>query len=336
MRLIVHAGAGKTGSTSIQQTLKKNDTHLQELGVWYLGLMLERANNKLFEWQREASGLTELARLSNDEAKEQLLKVLRPIIMQAEEKNVHTLIWSNESFCARKSKHNFMGALQQLQKEGVEVDILIYVREYASWLRSAYIQWGIKHKTYPGKKLRTFSEWIECRPPDTPAFFIEIKRLLAKMPEAVKVRNMSATEDVVIDFLEFAEIEIDGVQIARINDAPQSEELFMRALFNSNYSKGAIPEEFDSNAGQHIPSSKSAKEYLDALLPSKHDLEHVLRENSDNREALNQLLLSQGQKILKSDEVLPKTTEIDSEKLILALSAIVMNQSVRISRLEKL
>lgn len=41
--LILHIGAGKTGSTSVQFTLQRSREQLAAQGLGYLGLMLEEA-----------------------------------------------------------------------------------------------------------------------------------------------------------------------------------------------------------------------------------------------------------------------------------------------------
>ena len=330
MKLIFHIGAGKTGSTSIQRTLTLNDTLLKERGVWYLGLRLERASAKLFKWQETHSAIQDFYRLSNDEAKKQLLEVFRPITEEAKEKNIETLIWSNESFLGRN--HNFTGALQQLQKEGVEVEILIYVREYASWAYSAYLQWGIKHKTYLGK-LQTFTEWSKTHPP---SFYKQMKNLLEIMPERVSVRNMSAIEDVVLDFLDFANIESEGIEISHSNQTPKNEELFLRALFNSKIDARVLPERFNNILGKDIHFSVRPKEFLDELLPTDDDLKSVLRETAYDQEEINSILLTQGQKKLEEKKYSAKSTDIDTEKLLMSLADIVMDQSKRIDNLERL
>lgn len=329
MKLIFHIGAGKTGSTSIQRTLRENDALLKEKGIWYLGLMLERTDNKLYEWQQTSSVVPEFHQLTTYQATKQLLDVFHPIIKEAKEKNIETLVWSNESFLG--GRHNFTEALQQLQKEGVEVEILIYVREYASWTRSAYVQWGIKHKTYKGK-LQTFKEWSQRH---APSFYREMKNLLEIMPETVKVRNMSAVDDVVLDFLDYAKIEANGIRVFRDNDSPKNEELLLRALFNSKYREQVLPARFENIIGRQIPFAKSPKEYLEDLLPKKHDLENVLTQTSVDRDSLNQLLLKQGQSMLENDGVSLKSVDVNSEKLLLALVDIVMQQSRRIDKLER-
>lgn len=49
--LYVHIGTGKTGSTTIQSSLLENDLILQQEGVKYLGLMLDKGHSHQFDWQ---------------------------------------------------------------------------------------------------------------------------------------------------------------------------------------------------------------------------------------------------------------------------------------------
>lgn len=330
MKLIFHIGAGKTGSTSIQSTLRENDKILKEQGVWYLGLMLERVETKHYDWQITSSVVPEFHHMPEEEASNQVLEVLRPIIEEAKATNIHTLIWSNESFLG--GKHNFMSALKKLKEEGVKIELLIYVREYASWMRSAYIQWGIKHKTYKGK-LQTFTQWS---PNHIPAFYHQMKNLLDQMPEEVYVRNMSVLKDVVTDFLTFGNIDTNKIQIFRDNESPKGEELFLRALFNSKYPPQVLPSRFDNIMGNGLSFSKTPQNYLEELLPNTEDLNNIITHSVEDQEALNILLLSQDQEALKTVNASPKSMPIDNEKLLMSLADIIMQQSRRIDRLERL
>ena len=70
MRWIFHIGAGKTGTSSLQFTLRDSRPALAAAGVWYLGLMLEHAPVRHFEWQ--VFGGTELFhRLPQAEGREE-------------------------------------------------------------------------------------------------------------------------------------------------------------------------------------------------------------------------------------------------------------------------
>lgn len=330
MRLIFHIGAGKTGSTSIQSVLKHNDKELKKQGVWYLGLMLERTEKIQYSWQRNSSVVEDFHRLSPQDAKEQLLNVLSPIMEEARANNIETLIWSNESFLG--GNHNFIPAIKELQQQGIRVDVLIYVREYLSWIRSAYTQWGLKHKTYLGK-LKNFGEWSAG---NKPSFYKQMEPLLRVMPNSVYVRNMNAVGDVVEDFCMFAGIKAENMRFFRENDSPQNEELVLRSLFNSKFHRQVLPSVYELATDYKGVYKKTPSKYLESLIvPSEEDIQSILHETRDDHHKLNELLQAQGQRPLVEREYASKSTEVNTEKLLFALADIVMTQSNKISQLER-
>ena len=331
MKLILHAGAGKTGSTSIQSTLEKNDKSLREQGVLYLGLMLENAPVKKYEWQQKSSHVPSFHHKPVNELTKEILDVLQPTLVFAREEGFHTLIWSNESFI--DGPQNFVEALNILAREGNEIQIVIYVREYASWMKSAYIQWGLKHKTYDGP-LQKFSKWA---PSHAPKFFKKIDHLTKRLTSGkVFVRNMNEVGDVVKDFLNFSGIKTEKILFSRDNDSPKGEELLLRALFNSKYDEKVLPARFENIFGRKIPFESTPKEYLEDLLPDEDDVSVALEASKEDLEQLNSLLVQQGQNPLKYSKTQRKEVEIDSEKLLMALADMLMQQSRRIDRLERL
>lgn len=331
MKLIIHIGAGKTGSTSIQKTLLINDEILKNNGIWYLGLMLERANKKLFDWQKNLVHIIQdFNQKKEEEITSQIVEILKEIIKEAKSKNIEKLIWSNESFLV--SNHNFLPALNILKKEiGLEVEFIVYVRGYISWMQSAYLQWGIKHKTYKGE-LRSFNEWsINFH---KPFFFKQINGLLHKIEDfPIYIRNMSASKSIINDFCEVLDIDSSRLNEIRDNDALKGEELFFRTLFNSNYKEEVLPNIFEESF-KNIDFSKTPKEFLEEYLPKKSDLEKVLEDTNQDREELNFLLSSQNQPIVE-ENIKKKELKIDSEKLLLSISQIVINQSKEIEKLKK-
>ncbi len=73
--LYVHIGTGKTGSTTIQSSLLENDLILQQEGVKYLGLMLDKGHSHQFDWQIPG-GFSLFMQLEQQEKNNQLVKVL--------------------------------------------------------------------------------------------------------------------------------------------------------------------------------------------------------------------------------------------------------------------
>lgn len=331
MKFIFHIGAGKTGTTSIQKTLRKNDEILKELGVWHLGMMLERSPVKQYDWQLDLSTPTmrKFHTLSEEVAEKQLLDVLIPTIKLAKERKYHTLVWSNESFFSQQ--YNFVSALKVLAQQGIEIEILVYVREYLSWAQSAYSQWGIKHKTYRGN-FQPFSKWIDKR---QPSFYYEIDKLMKKYPDVVKVRNMSAVGNVVEDFFTFIDVDSNDIVLFRDNDAPVNEELFFRALYDSKFQREVFIKQFNHAFGDTIPFLKTPELYLSEIFPDTNDMKKLYQDTLHDREQLNEVLIQQGQKPLHDPGFVPRTSQLDTEKLIMALCDMLMTQTKRIDILEK-
>lgn len=81
-KLIVHIGAGKTGSTSIQSTLRENQKVLAENGCKYLGMMLEKAQPRSsYDWQ-QPSGSPMFFSLTPDLASMQLYDLLKSELLE--------------------------------------------------------------------------------------------------------------------------------------------------------------------------------------------------------------------------------------------------------------
>src|SRR6266545_260795 len=144
-QLIVHIGNGKTGTSSIQETLRLSQDKLRQRGIVYLGLNLEHVPDKKYEWQR-ASGSEKFHALDAEVATAQLFEILHSAVNFVKSLGISRAIWSNEWLFARGKAA--VPALSALAADGVEVKILAYVRRHDAWARSSYIQWGLKHKTY--------------------------------------------------------------------------------------------------------------------------------------------------------------------------------------------
>lgn len=332
MKLILHIGAGKTGSTSIQNTLKLNDLKLKQQGVLYLGLMLENATEVKYNWQSPVSTINEFLRLSEEEVKRQILDVLHPTIKYAKLQNIHTLVWSNESLF--RKRYNFKTALKQLQSEGVEIELVVYVRKYDAWAVSAYEQWGIKHKISEGR-LKNFRQWIKKTPP---SFYETIRPLLRDFSQELKVRNMNAVGDVTKDFVNILGINGEDFEYRRDNTSLSNEELLFRALFNDQYKHVVFPNRFNQifkKGKRRINFSQNAEDYLRHLMPTEKDLKDVCEKTVEDRKSLNEILIAQGQVPLGEESTMIKDMSIDNDKILMALANIVMQQAGRIDKLER-
>lgn len=329
IQLILHIGGGITSTSSIQNTLQKNIMNMKKQGYWYLGLLLENIDDQKYIWQNTARN-KDFHALSKEEVTEQVLNIFEEIMVQAKNENIHTLIWSNESFLDRNE--NIYHILNLLSEKGIELKIIVYSQEYVSWARSAYIQWGIKHKTYKGN-LQSFHEWI---PKNTPKFYSLLKNIVDRFPNQLFVRNMDGRNDIVEDFCHFCHLDISDFKIKLSDQSPSNEELFFRALFNSQYQDIVLPNRFNQLVSRKLDSTKTPVEYLNTLLPSQEDLEQVREESIEDRELLNKLLISQNQETIDEEPIVLKSLSVKSDILLMNLCKIILHQSIKINNIEKI
>lgn len=329
MKLIFHIGAGKTGSSSVQTTLLKSKALLEKNGILYVGLMFEMSTPKLYDWQ-QAKKIEDFHALPTGQATQQVRDVLDHLIKEATSKGIHTIIWSNESFFGRM--RSVMSALKIFEDRGHEIELIAYIRKHDSWIRSAYVQWGIKHKTYQGR-IQTFSEWSERR---TPVFYPGIQEVMSVFPNSFILRNMNAISDVVSDFLEMTGLDKFGIEGIRDNDSPSQEELFLRLLFNDAIEGQVLPEKFDNLVYKKNFEKETAEEILYQYLPNEKDIEKINELIATDRGLINKVFELSGQKLFSTTTTSNKEIKIDYNKLVTLLSQIVIKQSIKINYLSSI
>lgn len=334
MKLIVHIGSGKTGTTSLQNALLSSQHALNAQGYHYLGLMLETAYKVTFPWQRKTTVNTDFFSLPFEQATRELYEVLSESIREGARRGVHTLLWSNESLFDNKSQ--VIEVLKKLRDEGLEITFVAYIRNHDSWSKSAYIQWGIKHKTYSGKLL-SFSEWIKSQIPN---FSKKLKPYMDNFPGQVILRNMDGVEgkDVVKDFLtciglDYSQVELEKLDL-NLNLSLENEELLLRALFNSKYTTQVLPERFNNVFEYFNPFRGTPENFVRNLLPSSEDLKNIQDVTDEDRQEINRYFLEQSQPLLKSGTSTFAPVEIDKDKLIMILAQLLVGQSKRIDKLD--
>lgn len=329
MNVIFHIGAGKTGTSSIQGTLLKSFDQLKENGIYYMGLMLEHAPVKLFKWQH-ASAIKEFLALENEEAQFQVEKVIKDSIDILKEKGIHTIIWSNEWFFGRHV--SVLNPMMRLKKNGHNVKVIAYVRRHDAWAKSAYNQWGIKHKTYQGPII-SFKEYIKKRPVRFAGAFKPWDQFFGK--EFV-LRNFDQVGDVVNDFAEVASIEKSFLINDRVNETPGDEELIIRAIFNDKRKQDVMPVVFERTfQAIHIDFKKNPVEWVNSLLPNEHDLSEVVEESREDQVLVNELLEERDQPLLSFEEKKVKPVKIDHDIAYSVLFQILERQAIQIQTLRK-
>lgn len=327
--LIWHVGAGKTGTTSIQQTLLVNQSALFNQGVKCLGYMLEGAQVQKFPWQHPAE-IEVFHRLSEQETEEALEAIFHEEMRQAHSKGVQTLIWSNESFYGRSEK--VLRVLLKFDGKYFRLKIIAYVRSYEKWAKSAYIQWGIKHKTYNGK-IRSFVEWFTGQ---NYCFYESFLPIIEQCPDKFTLKNMEHIDDVVVDFLKTCSIEPEGIQIFRVYESPKNLEIYFRSIFNNQYEEIVRPEKFDFLVGKNLRVDTSPASYLRSLLPDRDEAEKISSSFSADREKLNKFLFSKGENLVQKDTVYVDKIAIDTDTMIGNLTELVMHQAILLENMNDL
>lgn len=327
--LIVHIGTGKTGTSSIQKSLQENRSELQRQGMDYWGMWLEYAPANLYSWQRRGAGYEQFWNKEQNDFEEQVYEVLRRSVQESTESGISRAIWSSESIFDHQER--LIPVLLKMKSLGVRICVVVYFRNPASWAQSAYVQWGIKHKTYPGP-IKTFSEWAITHNAE---FSGKLSPWLDSF-ECVRVRNFDSQGDVVSDFFNVVSIVPDALKSFRINETPSNEELALRALFNNRNERPALPMHFDK-VFQYplIRTGESIVQMMDRYLPTDEDLAHFQNERGKDIDRLNKFLQDEGQQPLKREAPLAKKFSLNDGLLMSMLAQMVLLQGRKISVLEK-
>jgi len=324
-RLIVHIGAGKTGTTSIQNTLCTQQDKLKEQGVWYFGLMLEHASETRYRWQKD-SGFEEFMHLNEDEKIKQFVDILEYSLKIISESKFRVAILSNESFFSENAE--VIKSLKILADKGWHIEIIAYVRRHDAWIKSAYEQWALKHKTNKGRLL-PFSEWVSSNP----FYFSQYLRPWMESFNCI-VHNVSAIEDSVTDFLTVTGIAQEGIEIRRDNTALSTEELLLRALFNDLFQEPILPNVFNRMMGERLDFNRSATAFLSTYLPTDAELKKYIEDCSADREEVNHLLESLGQPPLDTTPLKSNKIEVDLDKITATMFTMLAYQAIKIDHLE--
>ena len=328
-RLILHIGAGKTGTSSIQKTLLHNSDEIGKQGTAYLGMVLENATEKKFSWQKKG-GSREFHQLNAEQAKQQALEVLRSTIASLSESGYKQAIWSNEWFFKRPSP--IMEIAQELSAEGVDIHVVAYVRRHDSWVRSAYVQWGLKHKTYKGK-IKPFSKWVNV---SKVGFASHLAPWVDLFNDKVFIRNLDVLGDAVGDFLEISGISSEFIDKKNTNETPSGEELVLRTMFNDQFNGNQRLGLFNKLLGhKNLCTDIPIEQWLDTLLPTSSDLHQVAEACADDREELNRMLETAGQQPIETTPLSAKSISVNSNQILTAVSQLVLKQAVKIDELER-
>lgn len=337
-KLAVHIGIGKAGSTAIQTYLLRNRDKLKEARIHYWGLNLEHAHGQNpYSWQAPA-GIGILKRMKADEAKKQLKHALLHAVDGLGDND--QAIWSNESIYERPDVYG--PALADLSAEtGINLTIVAYARSHWQYIISAYKQWGIKHKTNPGRILG-FHQWVNTRK-DFLAYGKRLSLWDSRFDKELRLFNYDSAGDIVAHFLGILSLQSKLPQTnpsRSINSSPRDSELALFALYNNQFDDPATPKDMQGimnryqQAGLQNPLSN-----LSSLFPSTSDITEAIRLFDEDIAVVDELLNRHGEPPLPIGEMIRQDEGLNEAQAttcaMSALLSMLVAQDQRIAELEK-
>lgn len=158
MKLTLHVGMGKTGTSAIQRFLNQEKLDLAEAGIFNTGNRFQNLkSNFLFKKQGE---------ITNTNLLKEGLQALSDTAKNLH--NISHIVWSNESLSMSRNYENLIEEISRsILEAGVfdEVTVILAFRRQDDWLESAYRQWGLKHKTHAGRRILSIEEYTKSIEP---------------------------------------------------------------------------------------------------------------------------------------------------------------------------
>lgn len=333
MKLIVHIGHGKTGSSSIQKTLLAAQPRLAAQNVTYLGMMLEYARNVVRPaWQVDSGSDRFFDETPSETATAELIDLLDQELQNLAGEGITKAIWSNEWILTRPQA--ILPCLQELQRRGVPVEVQCYVRRHDKWAQSAYAQWGLKHKSYPGP-IRDFASWLAVFGDRDFRFAPSLAIWEGTFGSDLRVFNFDRAGDVVQHFL--ATNGITNIPSIHDNVSPDPVVTAAQAVFNSRARLAVLPEAFGRLLALAEKSDENAVylPLLDQLVPSAATLEDIVRDRAEDIAKIDALLQRSGEPVLSFDPApvpLGHPSSWDMDQLLLKLIFGLANEVEQLKR----
>ena len=206
-KLIIHIGAGKTGSSAIQRSLALNSEVLLTKGVLIPGSKLDIESECIGEqiWFFQNG-------ISNPEFPNIVKRRIKRLHGYMCENDLHTLIVSAENLI---NPENFQNLFTDLQNE-FDVSVICYVRRQDEYMISAWQQWYLKnHDSFDSYRLEMGQrvDWYLALEPWKNAF--GQGNIIVRVYEKDRLKNGNIIED----FFQILELDTAGLQpvVEKIN-----------------------------------------------------------------------------------------------------------------------
>ena len=268
-KFVFHVGMGKTGSTTIQAALANNASALGEKGYLYLGQWLGFLRPEFDGFE----GFQSFLKQSSTEFEYCSDLFIRGVQDLDRGGSFDSYIISNEQYLENvlKTEGFFRGI-----SRNAELQIVIFVRPPATWLPSAYMQWGVIHKTNLGP-LRPFA--VKAR--ELMRQYDHIRHWRELYGSAVAVLPFDDNSDVVQEIARYLNANLVW-ESGRYQARPSASEALLRGACNNTYKGVAFPEFYNEVYQRGIPdrTPRSLSGKFSYIFDVK-DIDRIISENSE-------------------------------------------------------
>lgn len=322
LELILHVGMGKTGTSSIQESLVISRESLAKQHVQYLGMWFDAVDPRFVGH----AGLDLFYQSTPGEMVEHAEKLAKYALRQCENTGAERFILSNEGLYAGiRTILPLVAALRQL----FELRIIAYVRNPKEWLPSAYVQWEIFHKVYPGP-IRPYAEVGRSLIETYSALLL----WAAHNGEILTLRPFRKQENVVEDFATTLGLHLEIPQQRRLEkvDVPEG---ILRAVYNGRFQSDVLPHRFDQAIGD---ANLSSAPEISQLIADSFTYEATEQIISEKRYLFDEIREKTGLAILDEESATPRVPSEEQvrARLLEQLLYLSLNQADRIQALEAL
>ena len=325
-RLIVHVGVSKTGSTAIQSGLRRSRSELARHGISYWGGTLDLAPIQDYWWQQIRPPESLFARTDQEVG---FPGEFVDIVCRSLEAGPPVAIVSNDSFTTGYAW--LIPLLGAVERAGIDVLIVAYVRAPSAQVQSSFAQWELKSKLHDGRVLPFGS----TQGSHFHRFADKLEAFDDAFGDRFRLRNYDAVGDVLEDLLDVGGLDV-SLPRREVNVRPSAEEELVRAFYNDRQSGPASPVDFWAFADpEHVDFRLDLLSWYRGLLPTQDEVDEVALALTDDLVRLNGLLTRRGQPPLADPRALTATGTVDTDRLLGLLLQLQYQQHVRLSVLEK-
>lgn len=321
IRVILHIGMGKTGTSSIQAALDHNHEKLHAQNTEYLGMWFDLLDPAYVGFGGQDMFLSTPA----EDMGAQAARFVELLNARAEQNGTTTFVLSNEGWYGEVKRFSpFVAALRAL----CDVQVLVYARPPRDWLPSAYNQWMIYHKTNPGP-IMSYAQAAR----QLLQTYNGIMTWFDEYGDILTLRPFHKGTDVVADFATHLGLKLD-IPEKRTLERVEAAESVLRAYYNNRLNDPAFPHRFDNNIGR-ISLSQAPK--IDAVLKENLSFEGLERVIASQQELFDEIRDAHGIDLLDHGITAPTAPDEQAlrDRLLEQLVFMTMNQADRITELEK-